>query len=109
MAALHTQDSSFAQDVLTSSSDKPVLVDFWATWCGPCRQLAPILDEVASEMGDKVKITKMNIEESPETPSKYGVRGIPTLIMFKNGQAVATKVGSLPKGALIKWIEENAA
>ncbi len=96
-------DANFEQDVL--SSDKPVLVDFWAEWCGPCRQLGPIIDELAQEKADKVKIVKMNIDENPETPSKHGVRGIPTLILFENGKPAATKVGALPKGALSEWLD----
>ena len=96
-------DNEFEQQVLKSSS--PVLVDFWAEWCGPCRQLAPILDQVANEMEGKLTVAKVNIDESPEAPAKYGVRGIPTLILFKDGQAVATKVGSLPKNKLVEWLD----
>jgi thioredoxin 1 len=96
-------DSTFEADVL--HSDKPVLVDFWAEWCGPCRQIAPILDQLAEELGETVTIAKVNIDESPETPSKYGVRGIPTMILFKHGEAVATKVGALPKTQLKEWLQ----
>jgi thioredoxin 1 len=103
----HATDASFEQDVLKSS--KPVLVDFWAEWCGPCRQLSPILDDLAGELSDSVTIVKVNIDESPEAPGKYGVRGIPTMILFKNGEAVATKVGALPKTQLKAWIEEQVA
>ena len=103
----HATDASFEADVLKSS--KPVLVDFWAEWCGPCRQLSPILDDLSNELGEKVTIVKVNIDESPEAPGKYGVRGIPTMILFKNGEAVATKVGALPKTQLKAWIEEQVA
>ncbi len=97
------KDTEFESEVLNSST--PVLVDFWAEWCGPCRQLGPILEEVAGEMGEKVKIIKMNIDEAPETPTKFGVRGIPTMILFKDGKQAATKVGSLPKSKLVEWLE----
>ena len=98
-------DSTFEAEVL--KSDTPVLVDFWAEWCGPCQHMIPILDEIANEQ-EKVKIVKMNIEEAPETPTKYGVRGIPTLILFKNGEAASVKVGALPKSELLAWIDENS-
>ena len=103
--ANETSDADFEADVL--SSDKPVLVDFWAEWCGPCRQLGPIVDEVAEEMADQIKVVKVNIDKNPETPTKYGVRGIPTLILFKNGEASATKVGSLPKSNLVQWVNDS--
>jgi thioredoxin 1 len=96
-------DATFEADIL--KSDTPVLLDFWAEWCGPCRQLAPILDQLSEEVGEKVVIAKMNIDESPETPSKYGVRGIPTMILFKNGEVKATKVGALPKTQLKDWLD----
>lgn len=99
------KDSEFETEV--KSSSVPVLVDFFAEWCGPCRQLGPVLEEVSREMGDKLKIVKMNIDESPETPTNFGVRGIPTMIMFKNGEAVATKVGSMPKSKLTEWIQSQ--
>ncbi|MCW8834952.1 MAG: thioredoxin TrxA [Rhodospirillales bacterium] len=96
-------DDSFDADVLKSST--PVVVDFWAEWCGPCKQIAPALDELAAEMGEKVVIAKINIDENPMTPSKYGVRGIPTLMVFKDGQVAATKIGALPKSKLFEWVQ----
>jgi len=102
MTSLHVKDEEFDHSVLKASG--PVLVDFWAEWCGPCRQLSPVLDELAGEMKDRLTIAKVNIDENPETPTKYGVRGIPTLILFKDGQAVATKVGSIPKSQLAEWL-----
>jgi thioredoxin 1 len=107
MSSKHISDNDFEQEVLKAQG--PVLVDFWAEWCGPCKQLSPVLDELATEMGDKLTVAKVNIEESPEAPQKYGVRGIPTLILFKDGQAVATKVGSMPKSKLIEWVESSVA
>ena len=101
-----TSDNSFTQDVLDSKL--PVLVDFWAPWCGPCRQLSPIVDEVAKDFAGKIEVFKFNVDENPEVPSKHMVRGIPTLILFKDGKVVDTKVGSLPKPALIEWIKKNA-
>jgi thioredoxin 1 len=102
MTTTHVTDASFDKDVLKSES--PVLVDFWAEWCGPCRMIAPALEEIAKELGGKLTIAKVNIDENPTTPTKYNVRGIPTLILFKNGQIAGTKVGALPKSKLVEWV-----
>jgi len=104
---LHINDNEFDQKVL--KAEGPVLVDFWAEWCGPCRQIAPMLDEIAKERNGKITVAKVNIDKNPMTPQKYGVRGIPTLIIFKNGQAASTKVGSLPKSKLLEWIDSVIA
>lgn len=106
MALKDVSDASFEQDVL--NSDQIVVVDFWAEWCGPCRQIAPALEEIGTEMDGKVTVAKVNIDESPDTPSKYGVRGIPTLMMFKGGELVASKTGALPKSKIVEWINDNA-
>ena len=103
MATKAVSDASFAEDVL--QSDKPVLVDFWAEWCGPCKMIGPALEEISEELADQVTIAKINIDENPDAPTKYGVRGIPTMILFKGGEAAATKVGAAPKSALKSWIE----
>ncbi len=96
-------DDSFEADVLKASG--PVLVDFWAEWCGPCKQIAPALDDLARDMAGKVKVAKVNVDENPGVPTKYGVRGIPTLILFKGGQVAATKIGMLPKTKLYEWVQ----
>ncbi|CCG08946.1 Thioredoxin [Pararhodospirillum photometricum DSM 122] len=96
-------DASFEEDVL--KAEGPVLVDFWAEWCGPCRQIAPALEELATQRGEVLTVAKVNIDDNPQTPSKYGVRGIPTLMIFKGGQVAATKIGALPKQKLFEWVD----
>ncbi|MDX9766641.1 MAG: thioredoxin TrxA [Ectothiorhodospiraceae bacterium] len=98
-------DASFEDEVL--KSDTPVLVDYWAEWCGPCKMIAPILDEIADEYGGKLKVAKLNIDENSATPPKYGIRGIPTLMLFKGGNVEATKVGALSKSQLTAFIDQN--
>ena len=105
MATVKVTDDSFEQDVL--KADKPVLVDFWAEWCGPCKQIAPALDQISEELADQVTVAKVNIEESPTTPSRYGVRGIPTLMLFRAGQMASMKVGAMPKGKILEWLSET--
>ena len=105
MATVKVTDENFDTEVLKSS--KPIVVDFWAEWCGPCKMIAPILEEIANEMSDKVLVGKLNVDENSQTPPKYGIRGIPTLILFKNGEAVGTHVGALSKSDLVKFIEDN--
>ncbi|MDX8395619.1 MAG: thioredoxin TrxA [Mariprofundaceae bacterium] len=102
---IHVTDDSFDNDVLKASG--AVVVDFWAPWCGPCKQIAPILDEVSAEMGDKVTIAKIDIDDNPNTPGRYGVRGIPTLMLFKDGNVQGTKVGAVTKGKLVEFINEH--
>ncbi len=102
---VHVTDASFEADVLKSS--QPVLVDFWAEWCGPCKMIAPVLSELADEYGDKIKICKMDVDANTDTPSKFGIRGIPTLIIFKDGAAAAQKVGALSKSQLVQFVDAN--
>ena len=98
-------DSSFENDVI--KSDKPIVVDFWAEWCGPCKQIGPALEEISDEMKEKVIIAKHNIDQEPNTPTKYGIRGIPTMLLFKGGELKATKVGATTKSNILDWIKEN--
>jgi thioredoxin 1 len=100
----HVSDGSFAADVL--NSDTPVLVDFWAEWCGPCKMIAPVLDQIAGEYGNKIRVVKMNVDQNTETPAKYSVRGIPCLMLFSGGKVIATKVGAVSKTELAKFIDD---
>jgi thioredoxin len=106
MATTNVTDASFDQDVL--KSEGLVLVDFWAEWCGPCKTIAPSLDQISAEMAGKVTVAKINIDENPNTPTKYGVRGIPTLMLFKDGEVASTKVGASPKGQIEDWINSSS-
>jgi len=105
MATKDITDENFEAEVL--KGEKPTLVDFWAEWCGPCKQLSPILEEISNEMGDQVNFTKHNIDLHPNQPTKYGVRGIPTMLLFKNGELKSTKIGATTKSNIISWIKEN--
>ena len=105
MATIQVTDATFEEEVL--KSDKPVVLDFWAPWCGPCKQIGPYLEEISDEMKDKITVAKVNIDENPVAPTKYGVRGIPTMLVFKGGEAAATKVGAISKPAIVEWIEES--
>lgn len=105
MATKAITDESFEQDVL--KADGPVLVDFWAEWCGPCKMIGPALEEISDELGEQVTIAKLNIDDSPDAPGKYGVRGIPTMILFNKGEPVETKVGAAPKSQLKSWLEQS--
>jgi thioredoxin 1 len=105
MSTAKVTDASFDTDVINAA--EPVVVDFWAEWCGPCKMIAPALDEIASEMAGKVKIAKLNVDENNATAMKYGVRSIPTLILFKNGEPASTQIGAAPKGKLVDWIKAS--
>ena len=105
MATKKITDESFETDVIKAA--KPTIVDFWAEWCGPCKQIASVLEEISDEMKDQVVIAKHNIDEAPNAPTKYGIRGIPTMLLFKDGQLKATKVGATTKSNIVSWIKEN--
>jgi thioredoxin 1 len=107
MAAQNVTDDEF--DSVITESDLPVVVDFWAEWCGPCKQMAPHLDAVSEEMADSVKIAKINVDDNPMAASKYGVRGLPTLVMFKNGKVAATQLGAMSKQRISEWIKESVS
>ena len=102
---VHISDESFEEEVL--QSERPVLIDYWAEWCGPCKMIAPVLDEIATEYSDRLKVVKLNIDDNPQTPPKYGIRGIPTLMVFKDGQVEATKVGAVSKAQLTAFLDDN--
>lgn len=103
MTSVNVNDTEFEGEVL--NAEGPVMVDFWAEWCGPCKAMSPLVDEIAGEMGEKLKVVKVNIDESPEAPTKFGVRGIPTFMIFKGGQVVDTRVGGMSKSQLTEWVE----
>ena len=105
MAVGKVSDANFESEVLQATG--PVVVDFWAEWCGPCRMIAPALEEISAELGDKITVAKLNIDENPDTPGRYGVRGIPTMLLFKGGQPVAQKVGAAPRSQIQQWLEAN--
>jgi thioredoxin 1 len=105
MATVKVTDENFETAVLQST--QPVLVDFWAEWCGPCKQIAPALDQISEELSGQIIVAKVNIEDSPTTPSRYGVRGVPTMMLFKDGQMAAMKVGAMPKAKIIEWLSET--
>ncbi|MCU7881550.1 MAG: thioredoxin TrxA [Candidatus Thiodiazotropha sp. (ex Lucinoma aequizonata)] len=102
---VHVTDDSFESEVI--QSNQPVLIDYWAEWCGPCKMIAPVLDDIASDYKGKLKVVKLNIDENPNTPPRYGIRGIPTLMLFKNGEVEATKVGAVSKSQLVAFIDSN--
>ena len=102
---VHISDESFEEEVL--QSERPVLIDYWAEWCGPCKMIAPVLEEIATEYSDRLKVVKLNIDDNPKTPPKYGIRGIPTLMVFKNGQVEATKVGAVSKAQLTAFLDDS--
>jgi thioredoxin 1 len=104
MSTIKVTDASFSEDVL--NADKPVLVDFWAEWCGPCKAIAPALEDIAQNLGDRVKVVKINIDDNPSTPSTYNVKGIPMLMLFKDGEVTATKMGALPAQKLTEWVQD---
>jgi len=105
MATKNVTDGNFDTEVIKST--KPILVDFWAEWCGPCKQIGPVLEEISNEMTNQITIAKHNIDNEPNTPTKYGVRGIPTMLLFKNGELKSTKVGATTKSNIVSWIKEN--